>query len=188
MRFPFKEVKLGHKINMLTVIDTTPIKVRLPTGSMYTKYKVRCDCGKETTVVKHNLFNSHVKSCGCHRYVERTKPISYSPSFKLFTDYRTRAKKKGLTFELDFDQFIELTSQNCYYCDLEPIQRRNAENKINYYLYNGIDRKDNSLGYTLENSLPCCKFCNGAKTTRTQTEFYSWIAKVAAVLKDKNNV
>ena len=43
---------------------------------------------------------------------------------------------------------------------------------------NGIDRVDSSKGYTLENSVPCCKYCNIAKHTMTSTEFYAWVRRV----------
>jgi hypothetical protein len=33
------------------------------------------------------------------------------------------------------------------------------------YTYNGIDRVDNSKGYTPENTVPCCKICNKIKGT-----------------------
>lgn len=39
---------------------------------------------------------------------------------------------------------------------------------------NGIDRVDSSKGYTVENSVACCKYCNTAKNTMTESEFYTW--------------
>ena len=35
----------------------------------------------------------------------------------------------------------------------------------------GSDRVDNSKGYTMENSVPCCKFCNLGKSVCDVQEF-----------------
>ena len=43
---------------------------------------------------------------------------------------------------------------------------------------NGIDRIDSSKGYTVENSVPCCKYCNTAKNTMSVDEFLKWIGRV----------
>jgi len=44
--------------------------------------------------------------------------------------------------------------------------------------YNGIDRIDNLKGYLKNNIVPCCKFCNTAKSSMSQTEFKEWINRV----------
>lgn len=38
------------------------------------------------------------------------------------------------------------------------------------YFYNGIDRLDNTKGYTPENSVACCKHCNSLKGDRLTPE------------------
>lgn len=43
---------------------------------------------------------------------------------------------------------------------------------------NGIDRIDSNIGYTKENSVSCCKFCNFAKHTMSESDFYKWIRRV----------
>lgn len=56
----------------------------------------------------------------------------------------------GRSVELSFDQWRYLKSLNvCHYCG-----------KV---CFNGIDRIDNSLAYTWENSIPACKRCNMSK-------------------------
>ena len=42
----------------------------------------------------------------------------------------------------------------------------------------GIDRVDNSLGYTLENSVSCCSKCNYMKKTLNVENFLLHIAKI----------
>ncbi|KAJ3236713.1 hypothetical protein HDU78_004472 [Chytriomyces hyalinus] len=43
---------------------------------------------------------------------------------------------------------------------------------------NGIDRIDNAIHYTVENSQPCCSACNYIKHTWSMTKLKQWIANV----------
>jgi hypothetical protein len=43
---------------------------------------------------------------------------------------------------------------------------------------NGIDRIDSKKGYTKENSASCCKYCNIAKHTMMEDEFFKWVKRV----------
>ena len=42
-------------------------------------------------------------------------------------------------------------------------------------MHNGIDRVDSTMGYAIDNCVPCCKTCNIAKHTMTTIEFAGWI-------------
>lgn len=53
----------------------------------------------------------------------------------------------------------------------------------NELTYNGIDRLDNSKGYTIDNSVACCSKCNIAKGTDTKEEY---IARCKAVSNHNN--
>jgi hypothetical protein len=91
--------------------------------------------------------------------------IAYRKSGKAtFGKYKTRAAKKELPFELTFEQFLSLLDQNCHYCHAAP--------------RGGIDRKDSALGYTVKNSLPCCKRCNLAKNDMSYEEFLNHIRSI----------
>ena len=46
------------------------------------------------------------------------------------------------------------------------------------YTYNGIDRKDNNLGYEKANCVPCCKRCNQMKNDMTMDEFINQIINI----------
>ena len=43
--------------------------------------------------------------------------------------------------------------------------------------YNGIDRKDNALGYVEGNVVSCCKFCQYAKRDLPYEEFVAHLAR-----------
>jgi len=98
----------------------------------------------------------------------------------LYRKYKWKARSKNREWNLSIERFTELTSSDCYYCGEKPkqIHNRNNAEYNGHYIHNGIDRKDNSLGYTLTNSLPCCKVCNRAKETMSYEDFINWIKKL----------
>ena len=149
-------------------------------------------CGKILSVSSLNFWRSDTVSCyPCGRIRASRKlrgkvssqlkyPAGYSV---IYNDYR--AKYPDL--ELTKDQFLLLTQQPCYYCDRSFVNSRLIQGrkgsgwkaKDQYFLYNGIDRFDNSKGHTLDNSVPCCGPCNVAKGNRSVEEFLEWIRVVA---------
>lgn len=132
-----------------------------------------CDCGKNVMITTHHLIDGYSKSCGCSiKYKERSTAAFNS----LYSSYRSSANSRNLTFELTRSKFKEKTQQICYYCGKSPEQKFKRGTSI--YTYNGIDRKDNSRGYTTENCVSCCKECNIAKHKRNKKEFLEWVAKV----------
>jgi hypothetical protein len=75
-------------------------------------------------------------------------------SFENFVkSYKKGADKRELEFELTNDDIRELINGNCYYCGQKPDPLK----KI------GIDRKNNDIGYLIDNVVSCCKMCNMMK-------------------------
>lgn len=66
--------------------------------------------------------------------------------------------KRGYSFSLTLEQFKSFWGKPCYYCggEIEGI---------------GIDRIDNTMGYEINNCVPCCIDCNKMKMTQTLNEF-----------------
>lgn len=99
-----------------------------------------------------------------------------------------RHNKKGMYGQvMSLDNFKLLSTSNCNYCGQEPERivedmscYTKSKKKISEYTVkiNGIDRVDNSIGYTYENSAPCCSRCNFAKHTMSRGDFLQWIQKV----------
>jgi hypothetical protein len=123
------------------------------------------------------------------------KPEGLAYMRYVFGYYEKNAKIRGINFELNFDDFCKITQQNCFYCGATPVQgnnksRLNRPNVFNGIVkHNGIDRINNTLGYAVNNSVPCCKTCNYAKRQMPQLEFYTWVKRVyeyrvSSVLKD----
>jgi hypothetical protein len=72
---------------------------------------------------------------------------------------------------LNETEYIAITQQNCYLCG-----RKGP---------NGIDRIDTLVGYTLDNSKPCCAICNRAKWNSLHTLF---LTKCEAIFTRHQNV
>ena len=80
--------------------------------------------------------------------------IRHSPAWFRVRYYklRARAKKKGLEFDLLFEEFKRIKSiEKCYYC--------NMNNQLVT-----IDRMNNKLGYSKDNCINCCFLCNQIKS------------------------
>ncbi|KKM91273.1 hypothetical protein LCGC14_1230250, partial [marine sediment metagenome] len=96
----------------------------------------------------------------------------------LYSGYKYSAKVRDRVFELTKTQFRILTRQKCVYCGSEPKNVYHRKNTNGPYICNGIDRVDNSVGYTKDNCVPCCKFCNRAKGIETTKNFIAWLGRV----------
>ena len=93
--------------------------------------------------------------------------------------YLGSARRRNVPFELTREEFAGLICLPCFYCGDPP-----AERMINSYkafmVCNGIDRVDNTKGYTRDNCVTACKTCNVAKAALGQQEFINHCKKVAS--------
>jgi len=99
----------------------------------------------------------------------------------LFRDYKKYAK---ISFKLDFNTFINICQSQCVYCGRSPSQIIGKANR-GTFIYNGIDRVNNDIGYTKDNSVSCCKICNYMKHTSSKDEFLSNINRIYNHIKLK---
>ena len=86
-----------------------------------------------------------------------------------FSLAKSAAKRRDITWELTLEQF-KTFGDKCHYCG--GILSQTGSN---------LDRKDNSLDYTINNVVECCKICNELKSNRFT--YYEMIA-VSKLLKD----
>lgn len=145
------------------------------------RWKCRCDCGSIIEVAGSNLTSGNSTSCGCYN-LERTIEVNTIPFEeyrinRVLATYLRTAEQRGYKFDLSRDEFSELIDQPCYYCGVEPSNVAHPDGKE--IVYQGIDRKDNSLGYTTGNCVPCCSRCNYAKKKMSPDEFIKWARSVA---------
>jgi hypothetical protein len=140
-------------------------------------WKTQCMCGKEVIANTATLQNEHTTSCGS---CSRLKPEGEASFNSVYREYKYHAGLKGLCFLLTKEEFKNLTRRVCHYCGVVPQQVANCGKKSTAYVYNGVDRKDNTQGYTEENSVPCCKVCNMAKRNMSLSQFMDWIKRLIA--------
>jgi hypothetical protein len=133
-------------------------------------YKSNCkECKKKESSLYRNL----------PEYKEKRKK-EYQNNKKFFRDrmnkylyslvgqyhnYKKRAKRDNIIFELSKEDCKIYYETNCYYCG----------DKIKGI---GIDRVDNLKGYVIDNCVPCCSECNFMKRTQTKKDFFLRIEKI----------
>ena len=117
----------------------------------------------------------------------RRKGLGEAAFHSLWLAYVNGSTRRELEFRLTKEEFRALTSAKCFYCGIPPISKKHGKIKTHgAYIYNGIDRVNNTAGYTADNCVTCCTDCNQSKHTRTQQEFYDWIKRLHANLSSKN--
>lgn len=105
----------------------------------------------------------------------------------LYRNCKRGAERRNLVFELGCDDYEYIISLNCIYCGEQPKEvvksyycGKYGSLKVYKVMANGIDRVDNSQGYTVENCEPCCYRCNSMKSNLSENEFLQHAAKIVA--------
>ncbi len=172
--------RVGQRFGRLLVLD------RAGYDGHFATWNCRCDCGKLCVVKSNYLQKGSTKSCGCGRSGPGSRPWYRSPvppgqnARRLIQSrYRVAARIRGVVWELTEAEFDTLTQQPCIYCGAPPSKvcqpTRNGS-----FTWNGLDRFDNTLGYTSDNTVTCCATCNHAKRDMTFEQFITWVERVAA--------
>lgn len=86
-----------------------------------------------------------------------------------YKHYIKSATRRNIVFDLSKERFNEIIAKGCYYCD---------ENENS-----GIDRLDSLVGYTITNSVSCCKMCNYLKGSLDVTTFLQRIEHILSYQK-----
>lgn len=163
--------EVGKKYGKLTVIKRAYLHKEKTSAS----WKCLCDCGNFTISTGQELRSGRRVSCGC-AIIEKNKNqrLEYGLASlnQIYLSYLRRSKEKQFEM-ITKDQFIELTKQECHYCGRKPANKRKGV--FGDFVYNGIDRKNNQKGYTLENTVTCCADCNRAKRTMSYYEYIEFI-------------
>ena len=85
---------------------------------------------------------------------------------RVYDAHERNALVRKLEQSLTREQFKALCLGDCVYCDSPPSTVSQSRRRTSTFLRNGVDRWDNSKGYTVENSVSCCTNCNYGKKTR----------------------
>jgi hypothetical protein len=79
-----------------------------------------------------------------------------SPS-RLYSSYKGCSKHRDYLFELTLEEFMLYWQKPCTYCGIEIKTV-------------GIDRINSSIGYKIDNCVPCCTRCNFVKSNHSIEE------------------
>lgn len=167
----------GQKFGKWTVVGAT----KCPAFLKSTKHKywaVICECGTESiTTGSHLRFG---KSKGCQKCAMKSfrKEKGHSSFILRYGIYRRTAQTRNLSFNLTHEEFKTLTQQDCFYCGAKPSMVSKSKTGYGEYIYNGIDRKDNTLGYSINNCVAACKTCNFAKNDLELDVFLNWVKSI----------
>lgn len=173
--------EIGNKYNFLKILEES---------SEYSKYgkmwKCECDCGNIVHHLGVDLRRGHFQSCGCKRGYNGGPPrtCQLRTLNHHFASYKNAKRAKELGFVLSKLEFEKICRTNCYYCGAAPQPRRNkygSDRKGPLWAYDylsGIDRLDNTKGYTLENAVACCGKCNIMKGSSTKAEFLAQAQRI----------
>lgn len=180
----------GQKFNKLTVISYSHSHIQ-PSKQKRAVWNVKCDCGTEfkasyatISCCKNQCNNCAIKERGLKLRKNTTEvSINY-----LFLRYKKTAEDRNYYFNLSKKEFSDFITKNCVYCGSEPNSLyKNKKSKYHRFefLYNGIDRVDNTKGYDFDNCVTCCKICNVMKASLSKLDFINHIEKI---YKKTNNL
>jgi hypothetical protein len=201
-------VEIGEVYGIWTVESVSNKKLK----SKSICYWCRCNCGTRREVSGVSLKKGLSKSCGCLPGKRATSKKMGPPGEATFnsleSSYRGAAKGRKLEFSLTRDQFRKIITSICGYCGEKSrptnvyVRSRWGVTSSNVYKTykkvsekaiaaqwinaNGIDRRDNSKGYTIDNCVPCCIKCNIGKMNGSAEEFVEHCKKVAEFQGKKN--
>lgn len=161
----------GDKVFEWTIIGAADV-IRY-NGRMY---DCICSCGNTSIVSLSDLRRGASRGCfTCG--VKTTQSKTFIPYGRVYKNYKNGAANRGLPFELSFEDAVKLFKSDCHYCK-SPLSNSYSGGGSTWH-YNGIDRKDNSLGYTIDNCVPCCRICNIGKAGLSYEDYLNWIKGVA---------
>ncbi len=97
----------------------------------------------------------------------------------VYRNYCKNARRKNLSFSISREVFRKIISSRCFYCGSPPSVYKDYPRRLGVLKRNGLDRVDNTKGYSEDNVVACCKKCNMMKRTFDVGEFIAQAAKIA---------
>jgi hypothetical protein len=147
------------------------------------QYDCVCTCGNMVIVRSSGLLTGNTRSCGCLQTEARSLTgrrnvlrQGNSNRNSVVHQYRKNARLRNLSCTLTEGDFDRLLAGDCHYCGCEPARVRRTGPTA--FAFNGIDRVDNTQGYSPENCVSCCLICNRAKGVMSAPEFLAWVNRV----------
>ena len=167
----------GKTYGWLTVVGKS--------GASNDEWECVCKCGGRVVKKWYSLERRNVHpefNCGCHKHGYKAGGFEAVAMAIVVSGIKGTMARRGLGNELSDEEIAEITKRPCAYCG---VVGGNVRKKFKSpwvgreYRYNGIDRVDNSLGYTKANVVPCCGECNEGKMDRSPDEYVRHCIAVA---------
>ena len=142
------------------------------------KCKIEYELNKENFHASNRDFDGFAYLCKtCKKAIDkayRAKSMDKIHTYQktpryVFSQITSQAKTRNIPLLIDFDYYLEnLANKPCFYCGSKDTKH-------------WIDRYINSheIGYTKENSVPCCELCNKMKMAYSPLLFVEHCKKVA---------
>ncbi len=127
--------------------------------SAYTNNRRTWDKLSIYCTICHNELNRVYRIENPARFKEYRKRYNKSSISRYYTIKR-RSGQVGVSFEIELEVFCSWYDEQpklCYYCNGELLLNGNKPNSIT------VDRKDNQIGYLMDNICLCCAQCNTIK-------------------------
>lgn len=160
-----------ERLSIIYKINDEKIHIRDEYGNIEKKRCFKCHEFLPLTSFYRSKYQKDGYSGECKRCQNESKDGRYNV-------YKKNAKKRNINFNLTKEEFYDITSKPCYYCN-------DYSNKdINNVSYSGVDRIDSSKGYEIDNIVPCCDICNKMKLDYSKEFFINHINKIADYMKE----
>ncbi len=168
-----REDLTGRRFGMLSEPVLTHAKER---GGL--KWRCRCDCGGSISTITAYLLSGRVRDCGCAKKAFEKSREGVCARNRVLHDYKINAKRRNLIWELAEEEFLSLVQDECHYCGKLSSNLCAPKDVRGSFAYNGIDRKNDALGYISGNVVTCCRPCNWAKGKMSYEDFWAYIRQM----------
>jgi transposase-like protein len=175
-----KPVVVGTRYGNLVVLKTVSPKNRKRAAPNWVSSRslCSCDCGRTRVVFDEDIRSGRTKTCGCRMDLRNLD----SEWVRVFHCYAGAAKMRAVKFNLSLEQVKHICSLPCHYCGAREsniaVPPRTGHRSRKPLSYNGIDQVIPCGGYRLGNVLPCCYFCNRAKSNLPLEIFVPWVNRI----------
>lgn len=139
--------------------------------------KRRLEKDRATRLLNPGAFNRWYRE-NREDFLARTNRLNQESMDRKYRASIRYATRRGKSWNIAFEDYSILLSKPCTYCG-ESLERKTA---------GGLDRIDNSQGYSPENVLPCCWNCNLIRSNRLTVIETQAVIAMLQTLRGKKHV
>jgi hypothetical protein len=183
------KLMLGKTFGLVTVLEILGTAKETGLKGRGLMVKGQCQCGNIWIGMAASLKQGNTKSCGCLPTGTTPNPANQEKTAisQVLSKYKQVARRRGLPWGLTDQEFAVLIKGSCYYCGSPPgnvfhgsKNRGSGKQRktISSVVYNGVDRKNNDLGYVPDNVVSCCATCNYSKRIQSAEAFLSHVQSI----------